>query len=143
VVDAGSGAGLPGLVLAALRPDLRLELVDSMRRRCEWMEEAVAALGLENVAVTWSRVEDLGPRDAAAVVSRAVARLDRLAGWTAGLLAPGGGFLAIKGRRAAEELQECRAAMEGHGLVGGEVVEVRPPEQEEPARVVRAWRSAA
>jgi 16S rRNA (guanine527-N7)-methyltransferase len=126
VVDVGSGAGLPGLVLAPMRPDLSFELVDSMRRRTEWIAGAVAALELENVKVTWSRAEDLEPRGAQAVVSRAVAPLDRLAAWTAHLMAPGGTFLALKGESARAELERCAPAMRRAGLVEASVVELEP-----------------
>ncbi|MDR0593782.1 MAG: 16S rRNA (guanine(527)-N(7))-methyltransferase RsmG [Bifidobacteriaceae bacterium] len=139
VVDVGSGAGLPGLVLAIQRPDLRFELVDSMRRRTDWLVEAVAALELPNVAVTRARAEDLGARgDAAAVVSRAVARLDKLAPWTAGLLRPGGLFLALKGASAQAELAACRRAVKRAGLTGAEVLPLRAVPDGDPTYVVRA-----
>ncbi|MDR2565468.1 MAG: 16S rRNA (guanine(527)-N(7))-methyltransferase RsmG [Bifidobacteriaceae bacterium] len=142
VVDAGSGAGLPGLVLALMRPDLSFELVDSMKRRTDWLEEAVAALGLGNVSVIRSRVEELAPRGrAAAVVSRAVARLDKLASWTSDLLVPGGVFLALKGSSAADELAECGSALARRGLSGAEVVSLAPVPGVEPTYVVRAWRA--
>ncbi|MDR2347991.1 MAG: 16S rRNA (guanine(527)-N(7))-methyltransferase RsmG [Bifidobacteriaceae bacterium] len=127
VIDVGSGPGLPGLVLAAMRPDLRFELVDSMRRRTDWLTLAADQLGLGNVAVTWARAESLEGRQAAAAVSRAVARLDKLAAWTAGLLAPGGLFLAMKGASAEAELAACRPALERHRLRGAEVLELSPP----------------
>ncbi|MDR0626031.1 MAG: 16S rRNA (guanine(527)-N(7))-methyltransferase RsmG [Bifidobacteriaceae bacterium] len=139
VVDVGSGAGLPGLVLALMRPDLRFELVDSMKRRTDWLEEAVKELGLMNVSVTRARAEDLGERsDGAAVVSRAVARLDKLAAWTAGLLAPGGVFLALKGSGAAEELSSCQGALGRAGLTGAEVLSAAPPGVLEPTYIIRA-----
>jgi 16S rRNA (guanine527-N7)-methyltransferase len=144
VVDVGSGAGLPGLVLALQRPDLRFELVDSMKRRTDWLVEAVGALGLTNVVVTRARAEDLGLRaDAEAVVSRAVARLDKLALWTSGLLAPGGLFLALKGAGAEAELAECGPALKRSGLCGAEVVELAPVEGIEPTFVIRAERTAS
>lgn len=126
------------MVLGTMRPDLRFELVDSMRRRTEWMEEAAQAMGLENTTVTWSRAEDLSGRDAAAVVSRAVAGLDKLAAWTAHLLAPGGLFLALKGRNAEDELARCGDVMERHGLVGGVVLEAPVGGDVQAARLVRA-----
>ncbi|MDR2378736.1 MAG: 16S rRNA (guanine(527)-N(7))-methyltransferase RsmG [Bifidobacteriaceae bacterium] len=142
VVDAGSGAGLPGLVLALQRPDLSFELVDSMRRRTDWLTEAVAALELTNATVTRARVEELGHRaDAAAVVSRAVARLDKLAKWTAGLLAPGGLFLALKGAGAAGELADCRRAVKAAGLTGAAVLELVAVPGADPTYVVRATRA--
>jgi 16S rRNA (guanine527-N7)-methyltransferase len=141
VVDVGSGAGLPGLVLATQRPDLTFELIDSMKRRTDWLNEAVPALGLFNVIVTRARAEDLGVRaNAAAVVSRAVAGLDRLAKWTAGLLAPDGLFLALKGSGAGQELADCGQSMKEYGLYGAEVIELAPVAGIEATYVVRAKR---
>ncbi|MDR2453430.1 MAG: 16S rRNA (guanine(527)-N(7))-methyltransferase RsmG [Bifidobacteriaceae bacterium] len=127
VVDVGSGAGLPGIVLAAMRPELSFELVDSMRRRVDWLSWAAAQLELANVEVTWSRAEALEGRQAAAAISRAVAPLDKLAAWKAGLLAPGGLFLAMKGASAASELAAGRKALARHRLIEAEVVELAPP----------------
>lgn len=105
LVDIGSGAGLPGIVLAMMRPSLRIVLVESMLRRCLFLEECADRLGLENVRIVRGRAEDLtGKVQADIATARAVAPLDRLAGWAAGLLRPGGELLAIKGQSAAEEL---------------------------------------
>jgi 16S rRNA (guanine527-N7)-methyltransferase len=142
VIDVGSGAGLPGLVLALQRGDLDFELVDSMRRRTDWLNEVSATLGLTNVTVTRARAEELAGREAAAVVSRAVARLDRLAGWTAGLLAPGGVFLALKGSGAGEELAACGGSLTRLGLMGAEVMELAPVIGVEPTYVIKAVRAA-
>jgi 16S rRNA (guanine527-N7)-methyltransferase len=123
VIDVGSGAGLPGLVLAAMRPELRFELIDSMRRRTDWLALASKQMALTNVTVTWARAESLaGQRTAQAVVSRAVARLDRLAKWCAPLLAEGGRFLALKGATAEQELTDCAGALAKAGLAGAEVI---------------------
>jgi 16S rRNA (guanine527-N7)-methyltransferase len=105
VVDVGSGAGLPGLVWALLRPDLEIVLLEPMLRRAEFLVEAVAALGLTTVTVDRSRAEDARGRLAADVVTaRAVAPLDRLLGLTLPLVRPGGRLLAFKGRTAGAEL---------------------------------------
>lgn len=107
VVDVGSGAGLPGLVLAVARPDLTVILVEPLARRTVFLTEAVAALGLgDRVTVLRSRAEEsagLLPGPADVVTARAVAPLDRLAGWCLPLAAVGGRMLAIKGASAAEE----------------------------------------
>jgi 16S rRNA (guanine527-N7)-methyltransferase len=143
VIDVGSGAGLPGIVLALMRPDLRFELVDSMKRRTDWLGEVVGELRLENVTVTRSRAEQLaGRRSAQAVVSRAVARLDVLAGWTAPLLAKGGEFLALKGATAHAELADTRAELNRHGLVRADVVELAPVGGVEATFVVRAQKAS-
>ena len=115
VVDVGSGAGLPGIVLAVARPDLTITLVEPLARRTAFLSEAVTALGLEaTVTVVRGRAEDLagGPPVAADVVTaRAVAPLDRLAGWCLPLAAVGGRLLALKGSSAADEVAEHRAAI--------------------------------
>jgi 16S rRNA (guanine527-N7)-methyltransferase len=115
VIDVGSGAGLPGIVLAVARPDLSITLVEPLARRTAFLSEAVTALGLEaTVTVVRGRAEDIagGPPAAADVVTaRAVAPLDRLAGWCLPLAAVGGRLLALKGASAAEEVAEHRAAV--------------------------------
>ena len=115
VVDVGSGAGLPGIVLAVARPDLSITLVEPLARRTAFLSEAVTALGLDaTVTVVRGRAEDLagGPPVAADVVTaRAVAPLDRLAGWCLPLAALGGRLLALKGASAADEVAEHRAAI--------------------------------
>jgi 16S rRNA (guanine527-N7)-methyltransferase len=143
VLDIGSGAGLPGLVLAAMCPDLAFELVDSMRRRTDWLSEMISHLDLSNVAVTWSRVEDLaGSRQVTAIISRAVGALDRLGQWGSLLLEPGGVFLALKGESAAAELAEHHSTLEGFGLVELEVLERPAPGTGELTRVVRGVKPA-
>jgi 16S rRNA (guanine527-N7)-methyltransferase len=105
VCDIGSGAGLPGLVLAIRRPDLAVTLVEPLLRRATFLEEAVAGLGLPNVLVRRARAEELhGEVDFEVVTSRAVAPLGRLAQWSLPLVRRGGLLLAMKGRTAHEEL---------------------------------------
>jgi 16S rRNA (guanine527-N7)-methyltransferase len=112
LVDIGSGAGLPGVVLALLKPSLRVVLVESMLRRCVFLEECVGRLGLANVTVVRGRAEDLaGSIRADVATARAVAPLDRLAGWAAGLLRPGGEMLAIKGESAEAEVAAARPVL--------------------------------
>ncbi len=143
VLDLGSGAGLPGLVLAALRPDLDVVLVEPLLRRAAFLTEAVAALGLAEVTVLRARAEDLAGREEADVVTaRAVAPLDRLAGWALPLLRPGGRLLALKGERAELEVAEHRRAVERAGGSAARVVEVGVEEQGTAARVVVVERAA-
>ncbi|MDR1393532.1 MAG: 16S rRNA (guanine(527)-N(7))-methyltransferase RsmG [Bifidobacteriaceae bacterium] len=140
VIDVGSGAGLPGLVLSAMRPELEFELVDSKRRRADWLDFATSQLELGNVRVTWGRAEELRGRDAAGVVSRAVGSLAELARLTSQLLAPKGVFLALKGRQAAEELERFRIELERRGLGDAELLEVGSAARGGISYVVRAWR---
>jgi 16S rRNA (guanine527-N7)-methyltransferase len=147
VVDLGSGAGLPGVVLAAVRPDLQVVLLEPLLRRAVFLEEVVAALALGNATVVRGRAEELGggrltgpglPADgrADAVVARAVAPLDRLAGWALPLLRPGGRLLALKGESAADELAAAAGALAAAGAHRSRVVEVGRPELLTAGRVV-------
>ncbi|MFI5834389.1 16S rRNA (guanine(527)-N(7))-methyltransferase RsmG [Micromonospora sp. NPDC051300] len=114
VIDVGSGAGLPGLVLAIARPDLTVTLVEPLARRVSFLVEAVQRLGLtRSVRVFRGRAEeaaagsrDRDPLTADVVTARAVAALDRLATWCLPLTVPGGRLLALKGASAAEEITE-------------------------------------
>jgi 16S rRNA (guanine527-N7)-methyltransferase len=136
-IDLGSGAGLPGIPLAIARPDLTVTLVEPMARRCVFLEEAVAALGLARVDVQRARAEELaGRRTADVVLARAVAPLARLVPLALPLLRAGGELLAIKGRSAAAELDA--AASELARLdARGEIMAVATPGTEETTTVVR------
>ena len=124
LVDVGSGAGLPGVALAIVRPDLEVHLVEPMLRRTQWLSGVVEELALDNVTVHRGRAEDLAGAVAAPfVTARAVARLDKLARWCVPLLEPGGTLVAMKGRSAAEELSADRRALERLGLVSAAVTE--------------------
>lgn len=125
LADLGSGAGLPGVVLALLRPAVRVVLVEPMLRRTEFLEECVRELGLANTVVLRGRAEDVaGQVDADVVTARAVAPLHRLAGMAAGLLRPGGLLLAVKGQSAAAELEQALPVLARLGLSGAEIVTV-------------------
>lgn len=112
VCDVGSGAGLPGLVLAIRRPDLTVTLVEPLLRRTTFLSEAVALLGLDNVQVLRARAEELhGEAEFAVVTSRAVAPLPRLLAWSMPLVRQGGHLLAMKGSSAAEEVRASSTAL--------------------------------
>jgi 16S rRNA (guanine527-N7)-methyltransferase len=105
VCDIGSGAGLPGLVLAIARPDLSLTLVEPLLRRTTFLDEAVVALGLTNVEVVRGRAEALhGKREFSVVTSRAVAPLGRLLAWSMPLVKQGGALVAMKGSSVEDEI---------------------------------------
>ena len=124
VVDVGSGAGLPGVALAIVRPDLDVHLVEPMLRRTDWLAGVVAELSLDNVSVHRGRAEELAGIVAAPfVTARAVARLEKLARWCVPLLEPGGTLVAMKGRSAADELAQDRRALDRIGLVEARVSE--------------------
>lgn len=128
VIDVGSGAGLPGIPLALARPDLEVVLVEPLLRRSTWLDEVIDDLwgsGEEaRVRVVRARAEEMAGRMAAPVVTaRAVAALDRLARWCLPLVEAGGELLALKGRTAAHEVEEHRAALRRAGGTGVQVVE--------------------
>jgi 16S rRNA (guanine527-N7)-methyltransferase len=128
LIDVGSGAGLPGLVLAAMRPGLAVELVEPMARRTDWLEEVVAYMGLGNVEVTHARAEDLrGWRDAEAITARAVAPLGKLARMTAPLVCSGGTMIALKGRQAGAELERDESSLRAAGWLSPQVHEITIP----------------
>jgi 16S rRNA (guanine527-N7)-methyltransferase len=140
VIDLGSGAGLPGIVLALLRPDLEIVLIDATRRRVEFLDEAVSALGVSNVRTLWGRAENLKRQLVAdVVVARAVAPLEVLVPWAAGLLKRSGEILAIKGERAEAELAQAAPVLARLGLVA-DVVPCGVDVLAEPAIVVRMRR---
>lgn len=112
VADIGSGAGLPGLVLAIARPDVTITLVEPLLRRTTFLEEAVETLGLTNVVVVRGRADALhGTSDFDVVTSRAVAPLDRLLEWSMPLVAPYGALVAMKGSSAPEEVEAAAAVL--------------------------------
>jgi 16S rRNA (guanine527-N7)-methyltransferase len=125
LVDIGSGAGLPGVVLAMLRPGLHVILLEPMLRRSVFLEECVTRLGLGNATVVRGRAEEMTAVIKADVATaRAVAPLGRLAGLAAGVLKPGGQLLAIKGQAAAEELAAAEPVLSRLGVRSAEVIEV-------------------
>jgi len=138
LADLGSGAGLPGLVLAILLPHIRVVLVEPMARRTTFLEECIGELGLGNVAVRRARAEDLaGEIGADVVTARAVASLDRLAVLASGLARPGGLVLAIKGATAAAELERAWPVLRRLGATGAEVVTAGSGLVDQPATVIR------
>ena len=116
VCDVGSGAGLPGVVLAIRRPDLTVTLVEPLLRRTTFLEEVVDGLGLTNVEVLRARADALhGARTFAVVTSRAVAPLGRLLEWSMPLVAADGILLAMKGSSAASEIEAAQSVLTALG----------------------------
>jgi 16S rRNA (guanine527-N7)-methyltransferase len=138
VVDIGSGAGLPGLVIAMLRPQVRMTLLEPMLRRTVFLGECAAELGLGNVTVCRGRAEDMaGVIRADIATSRAVAPLGRLAELSAGLVRPGGTILALKGDQAQSELDQAGTVLRRLGVRSAEVLRAGQGIVEPPATVVR------
>jgi 16S rRNA (guanine527-N7)-methyltransferase len=121
LLDIGSGAGLPGLVLAMVLPDMAVTLLEPMERRCRFLAECVRELDLANVSVLRGRAEDVTVR-AEVVTARAVAPLSLLAGLAMGVVRPGGMVLAVKGRTAAEELRAAKPVLRRIGARDAQVV---------------------
>jgi len=137
VIDVGSGAGLPGVVLGIARPDLRITLLEPLARRVTFLEEVVGELGLSGVAVVRGRAEEsVGRLSADVVTARAVAPLDRLAGWCLPLAAEGGRMLAMKGSTAAAEIAEHAPAIRRAGGGAARIVECGKGAVDPPTIVV-------
>ena len=144
IADVGSGAGLPGLPLALVRQDLRVVLVEPLLRRATFLGEAVAELGLtERVEVVRGRAEDQSGLGFDVVTARAVAPLDRLAGWTLPLVRVEGVLLALKGEGAAEEVAASQQALERVGGGRAEVLTCGVGVVDPPTTVVRVVRLTA
>jgi 16S rRNA (guanine527-N7)-methyltransferase len=138
VCDIGSGAGLPGLVLAIRRPDLSVTLVEPLLRRTTFLEEAIGLLELPNATVVRARAEDLhGHRSFDVVTSRAVAPMDRLIRWSLPLVRSGGEMLAMKGSTVQAELDSAAAAISAGGGILDGIIELGGDLVDPPVRVVR------
>lgn len=138
VGDVGSGAGLPGIVLAIARPDVEWVLIEPMERRVTWLNEQVSALGLDNVEVVRARAEDWkrGPvLDAA--TARAVSALRTLVPITAPLVRDGGELILLKGANAASEIEAAAKPLRKFGITDARVQVVGEGLLAEPTRVVR------
>ena len=138
VADVGSGAGFPGVVVALLRPDLEVTLIETMERRVEWLSDVVAELGLDNVEVCRARAEDVHERYDV-VTARAVANLSRLVRLTSHLLRQGGCLLALKGAKAEAEVDDARYLIKKAKLEPAVIHEVVTP-GEEVTKVVEVRR---
>jgi 16S rRNA (guanine527-N7)-methyltransferase len=134
IADVGSGAGFPGLVLAAALPGARVDLIESVERKCDFIRRAAAAGGIDNARVINERAETWagagppqGGREAyEAVTARAVGRLSTLAELAVPLLREGGLLVAWKGRRSADEEAELASAAERLAMRPEEVLAVGP-----------------
>lgn len=139
VGDVGSGAGLPGIVLAIARPDVEWVLIETMERRVTWLSEQVSNLGLENVEIVRARAEEwtAGP-SLDAVTARAVSALRTLIPLTAPLVRDGGELVLLKGANAQAEIDAATKPIKRFGLTDVRVELVGEGLVAEPTRVVRA-----
>lgn len=139
VGDVGSGAGLPGLVLAIARPDVSFVLIEPMERRVAWLNEQVAALGLTNVTVDRARAEDVRPEHPFdQVTARAVSAFRTLIPLTAPLLRSGGELVLMKGKAAADEIESAAKAIRRYHLRDVEVILLGTGVLDDVTRVIRA-----
>lgn len=139
VGDVGSGAGLPGLVLAIVRPDVDFVLIEPMERRVAWLTDQVKVLGLSNVEVMRSRAEDARlepPLDQ--VTARAVSAFRKLIPLTAPLLRKGGELILMKGTGADAEISAAAKAIRSYRLCNVEVVILGEGVLTDITRVIRA-----
>jgi 16S rRNA (guanine527-N7)-methyltransferase len=130
IADIGSGAGFPGLILAVALPNARVDLVESVGRKCEFIRRAIEAAGIVNARVINARSEELAEGDGreayAAVTARAVGRLSTLAELASPLLVEGGVLVAWKGKRDADEEAQLANAAEGLAMQPEEIRHVGP-----------------
>lgn len=140
VADVGSGAGLPGIPLAILRPDLEMTLIEPMLRRSNFLTEAIDELGLDDrVSVVRGRAED-ADLHVDVVVSRAVAKLATLINWTADLIVDSGSLLALKGQSADDEVVKAKKELSKRRL-SAEVLLIRADPASDVTRAVRVRRT--
>lgn len=141
VGDVGSGAGLPGLVLAIARPDVSFTLIEPMERRVAWLEQQAAELELANVSVMRARAEEAKLKGALdQVTARAVSALRTLIPITAPLLKPGGELVLMKGASVEQEIAGAEKAMRKFRLRDAEVIVLGEGkvDEREVTRVFRA-----
>ncbi len=143
LADLGSGGGFPGIVIAIARPDLEVHLIESIRKKAEFLFDVGEELGLD-ITVHNARAEELGAGPLRAefpvVTARAVARLDKLVEWSLPLLTPGGELWAIKGEQWPEEVREARPLLRKMGASVLETPEDTPNAGADAPKVVRILR---
>ncbi|WP_243228436.1 16S rRNA (guanine(527)-N(7))-methyltransferase RsmG [Microbacterium sp. CIAB417] len=139
VADIGSGAGLPGIVLAIARPDVRFTLIEPMERRVAWLDEQVASLALTNVEVVRARAEEARrQREFDVVTARAVSALRALIPLTAPLARDGGELVLLKGANATNEIEAAQKPVKKYLLSDVRVEVLGEGVLSETTRVVRA-----
>lgn len=138
-IDIGSGGGLPGIVLATTRPDVHVHLVESMERRVTWLEEVRDRLELKNVTIHRARIQELhGEFQVQVVTARAVAALKKLLPMAMPVLKSGGQLVALKGERAAIEIEESQTAIRKNRVAKVDLHVVEVAGTDEATRVVVA-----
>lgn len=138
VGDIGSGAGLPGIVLAIARPDVEMVLIEPMERRITWLEEQKQLLSLDNVTVVRARAEEFPKGRLDQLTARAVSAFSKLIPMATPLLRHGGEMVLMKGASAAAEIEAAEKAIRKYRLSGVEVIELGADLGVDVTRVIRA-----
>jgi len=137
VADVGSGAGLPGIPMAIALPEAHFVLIEPMERRSNWMLGVIEELGLTNVEVRRARAEEVLDLKFDVVTARAVAALDKLLRLTVPILKPGGSLIALKGSKAADEIEAARKLQKKLGIASFEIQICGEKFLAEPTSVVK------
>ncbi|NDK32018.1 16S rRNA (guanine(527)-N(7))-methyltransferase RsmG [Nesterenkonia haasae] len=141
VADVGSGAGLPGIALALVRPEVEFTLIEPMERRVDWLDMVIKDLSLDNVQVIRARAEEVADEVMADVVTaRAVSALKKLIPMTVPLLDDKGQLIFLKGRSAEAEIEAAQKALKRFRLRAPEIHVLGRDMLEEPTTVVRTSR---
>jgi 16S rRNA (guanine527-N7)-methyltransferase len=139
IADVGSGAGLPGLVIAMIRPDVDVTLIEPLERRTRWLVDQVEELELPNVSVFTGRAEDYQPRHSFDVVTaRAVKALKGLVPMLTPLVVPGGQLALLKGQRIDEEIDAAQSIFSRHRVTKAKSQTLGIGTVEEPTRLFTA-----
>ena len=139
VADIGTGGGMPGLVLAIVRPDAEFILIEPMERRCNWLNEQIDRLGLTNAEVRRGRAEEFhGAFEVDQITARAVTALRKLVPLTAPLVKKGGEMIFLKGASIDDEIRTAEKALKKHRVHDIEVQELGVGQLTETTRVFRA-----
>ena len=136
VADVGSGAGLPGIPMALVQPEAQFTLIEPMERRSDWLKAIVQELGLTNVRVQRARAEEVA-EVFDTVTARAVSALPNLLRMCVPMTKHGGEVIALKGLKAAEEIQEAKKLQKKLGIASFEIVRVGSEFLTDPTLVVR------
>ncbi|MDY5585567.1 MAG: 16S rRNA (guanine(527)-N(7))-methyltransferase RsmG [Arcanobacterium sp.] len=142
ITDVGSGAGFPGIVIAIIRPDVTVYLLETMERRILWLDYVKEKLNLSNVVLLHGRAEEfIGKHSTKYVTARAVAALKKLLPWTMPLVESNGKLLALKGGRAEQEIEEASSILRKYGAEWVDIHDVDVKASAEGTRVVEIKKS--
>ncbi|WP_332835446.1 16S rRNA (guanine(527)-N(7))-methyltransferase RsmG [Actinomyces sp. zg-332] len=137
LADIGSGAGLPGIVIAIMNPELDVHLIETMQRRVQWLQDCVEELGLDNVTIYNNRAQELHKKISFdCVTARAVGSIETLSAIGAPLIRSGGKMVLLKGDKAGEELEKAKYTLKKHKLENPQIYKVKSVMYDEETTVV-------